>query len=61
MGGLILIFLVAGIVVLLLTPALRARARAQRLKEYDQAHEAIVKRLDDHRKKRQPSDDIIDR
>lgn len=60
MGGLILAFLLGVVVVILVTPALRARARARRERVQDAAHEAVIRRLDDHRKRRRPGDDVID-
>jgi type II secretory pathway pseudopilin PulG len=58
MGGIILILLLGIVVVILLTPAMRARARRQRDDVAKTAHEAVVKRLDDHRARRsKPTDD----
>lgn len=60
MGGAILIVLLGLVVIILITPALRARARRRRMQVQDAAHEAVVQRLDDHRKRKRPSDDTID-
>ena len=50
MGGVILIGLLALVIVLLLTPALRARAVRKRDDVANAAHEAVISRLEDHRK-----------
>lgn len=60
MGGLILVFLLALVVVILLTPALRERARKRRDEVAEAAHEAVIRRLDDHRKRPRSKDDVID-
>jgi hypothetical protein len=52
MGGVILILLLGIAIVILLTPAIRARARKQRDDIAESAHEAVIKRLDDHRARR---------
>jgi hypothetical protein len=57
MGGIILVLLLGVAIVILLTPALRARGRKQRDDVAETAHEAVVKRLDDHRKRRSTSED----
>ena len=56
MGGIIFIGLLAIIIVLLVTPALRARAREKREEVDRTAHEAIVSRLEDHRRRKQGAD-----
>ena len=56
MGGIILIALVAILIVVLITPALRARAREKREKADSTAHEAVVSKLEDHRRRRQNAD-----
>lgn len=60
MGGVILLFIVALLVAILVTPALRAR-REQKLPPavepaQDAPHEVVVHRLDDHRGKK-PGDE----
>lgn len=61
MGGLILILLLGVAVAILVTPALRARARKRREEVEQAAHEAVIQRLADHRKRRtSSSDDVID-
>jgi hypothetical protein len=57
MGGVILILLLGIAIVILLTPAIRARGRKQRDDVAETAHEAVVKRLDDHRNRRSGSTD----
>lgn len=57
MGGVILGFLVVLAIVILLTPAIRARGRKQRGDVANTAHEAVVSRLEDHRKNRPRSPD----
>jgi hypothetical protein len=57
MGGMILVFLLILVVVILVTPALRTRARKQRDDVANAAHEAVVSRLEDHRRKRQGGDE----
>ncbi len=62
MGGVILVFLLAIAIVILVTPALRARARGKREEVAKSAHDAVVSRLEDHRKRKaQPADDNADR
>jgi hypothetical protein len=58
MGGVILIFIVALLIVILVTPALRARRKANQLPPAPEGdtHEVVVHRLDDHRKTK-PGDD----
>lgn len=56
MGGIILIALLAVLVVILITPALRARARERQAGENPTAHEAVVSRLEDHRRRKQTAD-----
>ncbi len=57
MGGVILVFLLALVVVILVTPALRARAERKRQALDQRAHEAVVSRLEDHRRRRnEPAD-----
>ena len=45
------------LVVILVTPALRTRARKQRDDVASTAHEAVVSRLEDHRRKRSQNGD----
>ncbi len=52
MGGIILVVLVAIVVVILVTPALRARAKQKREAVDRTAHETVVSRLEDHRRRR---------
>lgn len=60
MGGVILIVLLGIAIVILVTPALRARGRKQRDDVAQSAHEAVIKRLDDHRARRNgPKDDAV--
>ena len=62
MGGVILIVLLGIAIVILVTPALRARGRKQREDIAQSAHEAVISRLEDHRKKKaQPADDKAER
>jgi hypothetical protein len=62
MGGVILIFLLGMAIVILLTPALQARGRKRRDEVARSAHEAVVSRLEDHRRKKsQPADDKAER
>ena len=56
MGGIILIGLVAILIVILITPAIRARTKQKRDEVDRTAHEAIVRRLEDHRRRRQTAD-----
>jgi hypothetical protein len=51
MGGVILIILLGIAIVILVTPALRARGRKQRDDVAQTAHDAVISRLEDHRKK----------
>jgi hypothetical protein len=61
MGGVILVFLLAIAIVILVTPALRARAREKRDDVAKTAHDAVISRLEDHRKRKaQPADDNAD-
>jgi flagellar biosynthesis/type III secretory pathway M-ring protein FliF/YscJ len=60
MGGLIFILLVALAVFALVSPALRARAKARREDIERAAEEAVVRRLDDHRRRKRRADDVID-
>jgi hypothetical protein len=60
MGGIILALLLGMVIVILVTPALRARGRKQRDDVAQTAHEAVIKRLDDHRSRRSnPGDDKV--
>jgi hypothetical protein len=62
MGGIILVLLLGIAIVILVTPALRARGRKQRDDIAETAHEAVIKRLDDHRSRRNnPTDDAVNR
>ena len=62
MGGVILVFLLAIAIVILVTPALRARAREKRDDVAKTAHDAVISRLEDHRKRKAQSvDDNVDR
>ena len=62
MGGVIFIFLLAVLILILITPAIRealAKSRAKRARgTVETPHEAVVRRLDDHRARRnsKPSD-----
>lgn len=58
MGGVILVFILAMLVVILLTPALRARAKEKRETVDGSAHEAVVSRLEDHRRRRNDPADL---
>ena len=61
MGGIIFVFLILLVVVILVTPALRTRARKERDSVAQTAHEAVISRLEDHRKRRaQSADDLGD-
>jgi hypothetical protein len=51
MGGIILVFLVAFAVVILVRPALIARARARRERLRMGRPDAVIEHLDDHRKR----------
>lgn len=57
MGVPILILLLAGFVVILITPAWRERMRRRRDRLQDTAHEAVVQRLEDHRRRKKPGGD----
>jgi type II secretory pathway pseudopilin PulG len=62
MGGVILVFLLAVAIVILVTPALRARGRRNRDDVAQSAHEAVISRLEDHRRKKaQSADDKAER
>lgn len=62
MGAVVLALLLGIAIVILITPALRARGRKQRDEVAQTAHEAVVSRLEDHRKKKaQPADDKAER
>ncbi|HEX5006610.1 MAG TPA: hypothetical protein VFV70_05825 [Hyphomonadaceae bacterium] len=57
MGGIILIALLALLIVILITPAIRARAaNARREKGEPTAHDAVVSRLEDHRRRKHTAD-----
>ena len=56
MGGIILIALVALVIVILITPAIRSRTKQKRNEVEQTAHEAVVSRLEDHRRRKQPAD-----
>ncbi|HEY7800123.1 MAG TPA: hypothetical protein VIA80_15250 [Hyphomonadaceae bacterium] len=56
MGGIILVGLIAVLIVILITPALRARAKVKRSEVDHTAHEAVVSRLEDHRRRKQSAD-----
>jgi FtsZ-interacting cell division protein ZipA len=61
MGGVILVFLLAIAIVILVTPALRARAREKRDDVAKTAHDAVISRLEDHRKRKaQSADENVD-
>jgi flagellar biosynthesis/type III secretory pathway M-ring protein FliF/YscJ len=57
MGGVIFVFLILMVIVILVTPALRNRGRKQRDDLAQTAHEAVISKLEDHRKRRQSSED----
>ena len=66
MGGVVLLFLLALLIVLLLTPAIRARfgrlPSRPRDEEDGSPHEVVVRQLDDHRaRKNTPRDEPRDR
>ena len=62
MGGVILIFLLALAIVILVTPALRGRGRKSRDDVAQSAHDAVISRLEDHRRKKaSPADDKAER
>jgi hypothetical protein len=56
MGGIILVALIAVLIVILIRPALRARAKEKREEADRTAHEAVVSRLEDHRRRKQPAE-----
>jgi hypothetical protein len=57
MGGIILVVLLALLIVILITPAIRARAAKGKRNAVDRtAHEAVVSRLEDHRRRKQTAD-----
>lgn len=56
MGGVILFGLFVVLLVVLVTPALRARAAARREDRRQAAHDEVVRQLDDHRKRLPDSD-----
>jgi hypothetical protein len=56
MGGIILIALMALLIVILITPAIRRRAKQKRDEGDPTAHEAVVSRLEDHRRRKQTAD-----
>ena len=56
MGGIILVGLLAILIVVLITPALRARAKEKREAVDRTEHEAVVSRLEDHRRRKQGAD-----
>jgi hypothetical protein len=61
LGGLILGFILVLVVVLLITPAIRARGKKSVSPPNtgpDSPHGVVVQRLDDHRKTRSSEDDI---
>ena len=51
MGGVILVFLVVVAVMILIRPALVARARARRERLRGGRPDAVIEHLDDHRKR----------
>jgi beta-lactamase regulating signal transducer with metallopeptidase domain len=51
MGGLILFFLFVTAVVILLTPAMQAGGRRSRDEVERAAHEAVLRRIEDHRRR----------
>ena len=63
MGDVILFFLFVLAIVILITPALRARGRKRRDDVVQSAHEAVISRLEDHRRKKaaQSVDDKAER
>lgn len=67
MGGVIFVFLLALVIVILITPAIRARF-GRKPPPYDgeprqeSPHEVVIRRLDDHRARRNtPRDDASDK
>jgi len=57
MGGIILIVLLALLIVILITPAIRARTTSAKREDGEPtAHDAVISRLEDHRRRRQPAD-----
>lgn len=67
MGGVIFIFLVALVIVILVTPAIRARfggkpPPSEGEPRQETPHEVVIRRLDDHRARRNtPRDDATDK
>jgi len=59
MGGVILVFLLAMAIVILVTPALRARGRKNRDDVAQSAHDAVISRLEDHRARRKSRPDDL--
>lgn len=57
MGGIIFIELIAIVIVILITPAFRARARRDRDATGSTAHEAVISRLEDHRRRKNQAAD----
>jgi len=60
MGPVILVFIIALLIILLALPAIRARFGSlppPDEPEGEEPHEVVVRRLDDHRKKKSPGDD----
>jgi sensor domain CHASE-containing protein len=57
MGGLILIFLLALLIVILITPALRARRQRLDDRTANTAHDEVMRRLETHRKWHETEDD----
>ncbi len=57
MGGIIFLGLLALLIVILITPWLRTRLADKRREAADRtAHEAVVSRLEDHRRRKQGAD-----
>lgn len=56
MGGIILVGLLAILIVILITPAIRERRKEKREAVDRTAHEAVVSRLEDHRRRKQTSE-----
>jgi hypothetical protein len=66
MGGLIFVFLIALLIVVLVTPAIRSRFQRKMPPQppsgRDSPHEVVIRRLDDHRARRNPPrDDATDK
>jgi hypothetical protein len=57
MGGLIFVFLILFALVILLTRVFRNRASPPRDDIAQTAHEAVISKLEDHRRRRQSSED----